>query len=182
MISVHWSRELPSLIFYRLSSQIRRNKMQMKSKDWQKHRHLTFRQTKEYVYRMKMKMGNNQNRTDMSHFGNSWSVISSLDRRRNLKMMVSQESLPVLYLQTYRLHRDSSSGMVLLSVKETLLRMTSRALKMYSKQSLSTRRSLRNKQASQKLISVRRQLSTNSNYRILRVLIGARLWLSISRT
>ena len=182
MILAHWSRKLPSLTFFRSSSQIRRNKMQMKNKNWQKHSHLTFRLTKEFACRMKMKMDNNLKRTDMSLSGSSWSVISSLDRRRNLKMMVSQESLPVLYLQTFRLHKDSNSGMALLSVKEILPKMTSQVLRIYSKQSLSIRRSLRNKQTFQKSISVRRQLSMNSNYQILRVLIGARLWLSISRT
>ena len=181
-ISVHWSRKLLSLIFFRLSSQIRRNKMQTKNKNWQKHSHLTFRQAKESACRMKMKMVNNQKRTDMSLFGSSWNVISSLDQRKSQKMTVSQGSLPVQFLQTYRLLKDSNSEMALLSVKETLLKMISRALRIYSKQSLLTRKSLRNKETFQKLISVRRQLSMSSNYPILRALTDARLWLSISRT
>ena len=181
MILAHWSRKLPSLTFFKSSSQIRRNKMQMKNKNWQKHSHLTFRLTREFACRMKMKMDNNQKRTDMSLSGNNWNVISSLDQRRSLKMMVSQGSLPVRFLQISRLLRDSNSGMALLSVKEILPKMTSRVLRIYSKQSLSTRRSLRNKEISQRLTSVRRHLSMNSNYPILRVLTGAKLWSSISR-
>ena len=135
---------------------------------------MTFRLTKEFACRMKMKICNNQKRTDMSLSGSSWSVISSLDQRKSQKMTVSQGSSPVQFLQTSKLLKDSNSEMALLSVKEILPKMTSRVLRIYSKQFLSTRRSLRNKVIYQRLTSVRRHLSMNSNYRILKVLTGAR--------